>query len=191
MIKLSKLFTALLITVLATNSFAQKGLYKIDAAKSSIEWFAKKVTGAHNGIVQFQSGVLATKGGKLAAGTFVVNMASIKTTDIQGEYADKLDGHLKADDFFGVEKNPTATFKITKIGKEMITGDMTIKGIKQAISFPAKVELKGDMLTASGKLTIDRTKFDIKYNSKSVFTSIGDKAIDDDFVLDIKIVANK
>ena len=99
-------------------------------------------------------------------------------------------------DFFSVEKNPTANFKITKVeaaknGTVTIFGDMTIKGIKQAISFPATVKADKKDLTANAKITLDRTKWDIRYGSKTFFENIGDKAIYDDFVIDLALVAAK
>ena len=82
--------------------------------KSSIAWVGKKVTGQHNGTINFSSGTLVFKGKVLKGGEFVVDMNSINTTDLQaGKGKEKLDGHLKADDFFGVEKYPTAKLKIT------------------------------------------------------------------------------
>ena len=42
-----------------------------------------------------------------------MDMTTINTTDIEGDYKNKLDGHLKADDFFGVEKHNTATLVFT------------------------------------------------------------------------------
>lgn len=126
-----------------------------------------------------------------------MNMNSINCTDLQGEWADKLVGHLKADDFFGVEKYPTSTFVITKVspaaaGTINVSGNLTIKGITKPLSFPASLSVKGNTVTASAKgVTVDRTKYDIRYGSKSFFDSIGDKAIDDEFTLDITLVASK
>ena len=113
-----------------------------------------------------------------------------------GEYMDKLLGHLKSEDFFGVEKNPITKFDITKIDyttpkNANITGNLTIKGITNSITFPATVSVKGKTFTAEAKqVIIDRTKFDIRYGSKSFF-NLGDKAIDNDFELSIKLVASK
>ena len=72
-----------------------------------------------------------------------------------------------------------------------IAGDLTIKGVTQRISFPAKAGVKGDIASATGKVTIDRTKFGLKYGSKSFFESIGDKAIYDNFDLTFNVIAKK
>jgi polyisoprenoid-binding protein YceI len=161
---------------------------KIDAAKSTINWVGKKVTGEHSGTVNFQEGNLIFKSGKVVGGNFTVDMTSMTTTDLTGDWKGKLDGHLKSDDFFGTEKFKTATLVFKKIaakanGVYAVTGDLTIKGVTNPITFDLAV--KGN--TASTKLTIDRTKYGIKYNSKSFFDSIGDKAIYDDFELNVNL----
>lgn len=172
-------------------------IFKVDTQKSTVLWNGKKVTGEHSGAIKLSGGELSLSGSKLTKGSFTINMSSITSTDLQGEWADKLIGHLKADDFFGVEKFPTATFVITKVtpaaaGKITVAGNLTIKGITKALSFPASLSVKGNTLTAVAKgVKVDRTKYDIRYGSKSFFDSIGDKAIDDEFTLDITLVANK
>ena len=111
--------------------------------------------------------------------------------------SEKLTGHLKTEDFFSVEKNPTSKFEITKVtaaGTDRInvTGNLTIKGITEAITFPATVKKEGNSLVAVAKnVMVNRAKYDIRYGSKSFFNDIGNKAIDDEFELSINLVAKK
>lgn len=161
---------------------------KVNVEKSTIKWVGKKVTGEHTGTVNLKEGNLIFKGNKLAGGNFTVDMTSMTATDLSGDYKGKLDGHLKSEDFFGTEKNPTSTLVFKKIaakanGVYTVTGDLTIKGITNPITFDLAV--KGN--TATTDLKIDRTKYGIKYNSKSFFDSIGDKAIYDDFELSVNL----
>ncbi|QBZ98233.1 YceI family protein [Flavobacterium sangjuense] len=161
---------------------------KINVEKSTINWNAKKVTGEHSGTVNFQDGTLIFKKGKVAGGNFTVNMTSVNTTDLSGDWKAKLDGHLKSDDFFSTEKFKTSTLVFKKIatkaaGVYTVTADLTIKGITNPVTFDLAV--KGN--TASSVVKIDRTKYDIKYGSKSFFESIGDKAINDDFDLTVNL----
>lgn len=199
---MKKLISTLGIASIAilTMSFiapVKPSIYKVDAQKSAILWNGKKVTGEHSGTIKLSAGELSFTGSKLTKGSFTMNMTSISCTDLQGEWADKLVGHLKSEDFFGVEKYPTSTFVITKItpaaaGSVSVSGNLTIKGITKPLSFPAKVTVNGNTATASAKgVKVDRTKYDIRYGSKSFFDSIGDKAIDDEFTLDITLVATK
>ena len=122
-------------------------------------------------------------------------MTSIVNADLQGEWNTKLIGHLKSDDFFSVAKNPTAKLDITKVetkeNNTIVNGKLTIKGITQDISFPASVSKKGNVVVAIATIRIDRTKYDIKYGSKSFIEGIGDKAIDDEFELQVNLVAIK
>jgi polyisoprenoid-binding protein YceI len=184
--KLKTIGIALLVAFGTTVATAQTK--KVNVEKSTINWVGKKVTGEHSGTVNLKEGSLIFKGGKVAGGNFTVNMTTISTTDLSGEWKAKLDGHLKADDFFGTEKNPNATLVFKKIatkanGVYTITGDLTIKGITNPVTFDLAV--KGN--TASTVVKIDRTKYDIKYGSKSFFESIGDKAINDDFDLTVNL----
>ena len=176
-----------LVVAFATVSVSAQ-TKKIDAAKSSINWLGKKVTGQHNGTVNFKEGALVFKGKKVAGGNFTVDMTSLTATDLQGEYQGKLNGHLKADDFFGTEKFPTATLNFKKVVAKSanvytVTGDLTIKGITKPVTF----DLATTANSASTKFMVDRTKYDIKYGSGTFFTSIGDKAIADEFELEVSL----
>ncbi len=179
---------ALALVLLISTASVNAQIKKIDVTKSKIEWVGKKVTGQHNGTVNFKDGYLAFKKNKLNAGTFTVDMTSLTATDLTGEYQGKLNGHLKADDFFGTEKFPTATLVFKKITAKsktfyLVNADLTIKGITKPIIFD--LTIKGN--TASTAFNVDRTIYDIKYGSKSFFDSLGDKAISDEFEVKVDL----
>jgi polyisoprenoid-binding protein YceI len=95
---------------------------------------------------------------------------------------------MKADDFFGTEKFPTAKLVFKKVVAKStnvftVTGDLTIKGITKPVTF----DLATTANSASTKFMVDRTKYDIKYGSGTFFSSIGDKAIADEFELDVNL----
>lgn len=171
--------------------------YQVNTDNSSVAWHAEKVTGEHDGFVNIKSGTLLAKNGTLSGGSFVIDMTSISCTDIENEeYNTKLVNHLKSDDFFGVEKHPTAKLEITsvesdKIGHYEISGKMTIKGKTNDITFSASVNESGDMLKANAEIIIDRTKYDVRYGSGSFFDDLGDKTIYDEFTLKVALVTNK
>lgn len=193
---LKGLFFALLISVFAVAN-AVSADHKIDTQKSEIKWLGKKILGQHDGTINFKGGHLEFDGNTLTGGQFTVDMTSIVVKDIEDpEYNAKLKGHLESDDFFSVKKHKTATFKITKVNKTksengwdlyQVIGDMTIKGITNQIKFIAKVKKTDSGAEAQVKFEIDRTKWKVKYGSTSFFDSLGDKAIYDDFELDIHI----
>lgn len=193
-ITLSLLAFALVATSFAKGSKKSES-FKVDASKSSVNWLAKKVTGQHNGTITISNGTLSLANDKIVGGKFEIDMNTIINVDLQGEWNTKLVGHLKSDDFFSVAKNPTAKLDITKVetkdNNTIINGKLTIKGITQDISFPASVSKKGNVVVAIATIRIDRTKYDIKYGSKSFIEGIGDKAIDDEFELQVNLVAIK
>jgi polyisoprenoid-binding protein YceI len=163
--------------------------FKADTKSSKIEWVGKKVTGQHNGEISLKNGEFNLKKGKIVKGNFTIDMQSIVALDLQGEWKEKLEGHLKSPDFFDVEKHNTATFSITgseaktddKGNTHIISGNLTIKGITKPLSFPAKITVKDNKLVAIADLTINRTAYDIKYGSGKFFEGLGDKMIYDDF----------
>jgi polyisoprenoid-binding protein YceI len=170
--------------------------YTVDTKTTTATWLAKKVTGQHSGTVNVSKGSIESKGGtSISGGTIEFDMTSIACTDLTDpEWNGKLVGHLKSDDFFSVDKHPKATFVITKTAAKSntemnITGNLTIKGITHEITFPAMVKMDGKTLVAVAKIMVDRTKYDIKYGSKSFVEGIGDKAIDDEFEMNVNLVA--
>lgn len=185
---MKNLKTIALSIVALVSLTAQGQSKKIDTEKSSINWVGKKVTGQHEGTINLKEGVLIFKDQKVAGGNFVVDMTSINTTDLSGDGKKSLDGHLKSADFFGTEKFETATLKFQKIGTRkdgtyQITADLTIKGITNPVVFDMVV--KENMATA--QVMVNRTKYDIKYGSGSFFDNLGDKTIDDEFELNVKL----
>lgn len=177
-----------LVVVLSTLSVTAQ-TKKINTSASTINWVGKKVTGAHEGTINLKDGALVFKGKKLIGGTFTVDMNSIVVTDLKaGQGKEKLEGHLKADDFFGTDKFATATLVFKKIvtkSKNLytVTSDLTIKGITKPVTFDLSTTAK----TAIANVIIDRTKYDIKYGSGSFFDTLGDKAINDDFNLAVAL----
>ncbi|RVU26449.1 YceI family protein [Sandaracinomonas limnophila] len=158
--------------------------------KSSIVWLAKKVTGEHTGTVAISKASLAVDGNKLVGGNFTIDLKKIVCLDItDAEYNKKFIGHISTGDFFEVEKFPTASFVITKVAGNQISGNLTVKGITKAISFPANITVAGGKVSAKANITIDRTDFGIQYGSKKFFASIGDKAIMDEFNLNVTLIS--
>jgi polyisoprenoid-binding protein YceI len=169
---------------------------KVDIKQSNLGWTGYKVTGKHFGTVKLKSGELKFDGSKLVGGSFEIDMTSITTTDMTGEYATKLDNHLKSDDFFGTQNHPTAKFEISSAisqGNDLykLTGDLTIKGIKKPIKFNATVKESNGVKTANALIKIDRSEFNVRYGSGSFFDNLGDKTIYDEFDLEVSLVTSK
>ncbi len=183
----------LLLAVLASGlAFGQTK----KVVSSDVHWWGYKVAkseaSSHNGTVNVKSGDVVLKGNQLVGGSFVLDMTSINATDLSGDSQQKLNGHLKNGDFFEVEKYPNATFKITSVKKNndkvynyTITGNLTVKGKTNPVSFPAKVTIsKGEVTLISNKFSFDRQKFDIAYKS-----TMKDVFVKDDIDMTVKVVA--
>ncbi len=194
------LFPFMAAVAVPTMVFLHVDTYKVNTVDSRINWEAEKVTGKHNGSVALATGEITNNHGQLG-GSFSFNMKSIEVIDLSGDKKSKLEGHLKSEDFFSVEKFPTCNFEITSVlplkdvttdGPNFnVTGKLTIKGISNEITFPAVINFDTNKMTAKADIKVDRTKYNIRYGSKTFFGDIGDKAIYDEFIIKLNIVANK
>jgi polyisoprenoid-binding protein YceI len=184
------LVLALILAFTASASEPIDGEKKeVKTEESTVTWKAYKVTGSHTGTVNLIDGALMFDEGKLSGGNFTVDMASLISTDLEGEYKGKLEGHLKSDDFFGVATHPTSSLVFTSVeasGKNSyeVTGDLTIKGTTKPITFD--ISIYGSKATATMK--IDRAEYDVRYGSGSFFDNLGDKTIYDEFDMVVDLV---
>ncbi|MBV7532335.1 YceI family protein [Chitinophaga sp. sic0106] len=164
--------------------------FAIVTTQSNIDWVGKKVTGAHNGTIGIKQGEITLTDGKLAGGKFVVDTTSIKILDVKDTALNaQFWGHLASDDFFSSEKYPEASLEITSVSGNRVDGDLTIKGITHPVSFDAMINVNGNVLNATGKIIIDRTKYEMKFRSGNFFKDLGDTLIYNDFELNIHITA--
>lgn len=200
---MKKVFLTLMTAFAAFAMSATEGgpeRLQVNTTQTTINWVGKKVTGSHQGVLSLKSGFVSMVDGKVDAAKIVIDMTTIKCTDegMDAETKGKLVGHLSSPDFFNVAEHNTAEFILTSFKSQkgenganyLVTGKLTIKGITQEISFPAKVTMKEGSMVAEANLTIDRTKWDIRYGSGSFFDGLGDKVIYDDMEISFKLVAN-
>lgn len=175
--------------------------YTIDTKTSKVVWTATKIGGSHTGGIDIARGSLTTKNNNASTANIVMDMKSIHNTDLEdASYKAKLEGHLKSDDFFAVEKFAESSFNVSGFSpienakngaaNYTIKGDLTIKGITHAISFPGIVKISGTEAVVTGKLTFDRSKWDVKYGSGSFFEGLGDHLIHDDVELKFELHAS-
>ena len=166
--------------------------YDVNLEESTIEWQGFKPTGSHKGTINITSGSFTINEGSIQGGSFVIDMNSIK----ESEGSARLEGHLKSADFFEVENYPNANFEITgleeKDGNTMLSGNLTLKDATNNVTFPVTVTNEADVLTVSSDVfKIDRSKWNVKYGSKSFFDDLKDKFINDDIELKISVKAKK
>ncbi|HAX95047.1 MAG TPA: lipid-binding protein [Prolixibacteraceae bacterium] len=169
--------------------------FNVNTSQSAVKWNGKKVTGEHYGTIKLKSGSLKVANGQVTGGNFEMDMNSIVCEDLTNQDMNaRLVGHLKSDDFFSVEKHGTSKFVLSNVKKVSgneyeFTGNLTIKGITHPVTFEANTEVNGNQLKANGKITVDRTKYDIRFRSGKFFSDLGDNLIYDDFTLDFNLTA--
>ena len=154
------------------------GTYTVDVAASNLEWRGWKIIKAseHKGTISLKEGQLSVENGKLVAGSFTIDMNSIKNTDLTDTgYQKKLVGHLMAEDFFNVAKFPTGKFEIVSVAEKAsegytheLSGNLTLRDSTRKISFPANIKVEGNTVTANGKATINRLDWGVNYDSKNL-----------------------
>jgi hypothetical protein len=110
---------------------------------------------------------------------------------------DKLEGHLKSKDFFGVQDHPTAVITFTGNTKDVIgntlkvVGDLEIKNISHPITFDTEIQADSNNITVAASMSFDRSKYDVRYRSGTFFKDLGDKLILNDIDVNTNIVASK
>lgn len=183
---------ALVVVLMSGMAFGQSK--KVVA--SDVHWWgykmAKTEASSHDGKVKVQSGNLVMKGNQLVGGTFVLDMTSINATDLTGDRQTRLNNHLKNADFFEVDKYPTASYTITSVKKNadkiynyIVSGNLTVKGKTNSVSFPAKISYsKGVVSLVSDKFSFDRQKFDIAYKA-----AMKDVLVKDEIDMLVKVTA--
>jgi polyisoprenoid-binding protein YceI len=166
----------------------------IDTKESVVTWKGSMLMGSnsHTGYVYISKGELKIENGQLVGGSVEVDMNTIEDTDHGSD--NNLIMHLKDPDFFDVKKFPISTIAITSVASinvedKEITGNLTIKGITRAVTFPAKIEVKDGIVKANGKLVIDRTLWDVRYKSGKFYDLLADQTMSDSIEFNIKIVA--
>ncbi len=185
---------ALIIVLIVFPLSAQKK-HVADPTATQITWTGKKLGKEHVGTIGLKEGYISIEKNAITGGEFHVDMTTIKNTDIQDEKMNEmLVGHLKSDDFFGVEKYPASKLVLTG-GSNFVNGTATVKGImtiKKAthpVEFTVKETAVGGVKTYTAVITVDRSLYDVRYGSGKFFTDLGDKAISDDFTLEVTLVA--
>lgn len=170
--------------------------FKIDSSKSTVKWIGRKVTGSHDGTIEIKDGTFEFTDGKLSGGNVTIDTTSIvildvKDADTNAQFA----GHLASDDFFSTDKYPTASLLINSAIQTgdayAIKGDLTIKGITHPIEFQLSASVNSQTLHATGKIVIDRTKYDMKFRSGNFFTNLGDTLIYNDIELSVEVTATQ
>lgn len=164
--------------------------YVIERSLSKIDWTGRKVNRAHNGTISIKQGHFIFKNDQLIGGKVVIDVTTIKVSNVSDPLTNaQIAGHLASCDFFYAEHFPEASFDITSVSGSQISGNLAIKDHTHPLSFDAAISRKGDTVLASGKMSIDRSKYGMKFRSGSFFKDLGDRAICNHFDLHLTLSA--
>tara|TARA_B100000902_G_scaffold223178_1_gene212013 strand:- start:992 stop:1588 length:597 start_codon:yes stop_codon:yes gene_type:complete len=188
-------FCFLLFNISANNIHTNDVI--VNTKNSTVTWTGSKPGEDHSGTINISSGKLTFDHGRLVGGEFVIDMSTIKNTDIESaRKREYIEEHLKNEDFFDVEKFPTAKLVITGADPApdnvyKISANLTIKDITHKIIFSSHVVVKKNNFSATANIKIDRTKWDVVYKSGNIFKDLGDKIIHDEINFDIFLLSEK
>lgn len=145
------------------------GTYSVDPSHSAVGFEVRHmgIATVRGSFRRFQGAIDATAEKPVLTGS--VEVASIDTGDEQR------DAHLKAPDFFDVERHPEITFHTTAIesaegGKLRLAGEITMKGITKPIELVGTAAAGGADPWGNERVgfevegVIDRRDFDLKWN---------------------------
>ena len=172
-----------------SESFPEAEIVSLDLGNSVLGWSASRVVGnSHTGEVRFKSGEAAvSEEGEVLGADFVIDMTTISESNNS-----PVVNHIKSDDFFSVETYPEAKIMVKEVvlgedGGYFVRGDLTIKDITNEIVFPATIVQENGVWDAQANFAIDRTLWDIRYDSIKFFSDLADKAIKDEIIFNLNI----
>lgn len=189
-----KIIITIVISLIISGMSNAQNLINIDVEKSTVKWLGSSMIyfNDHYGTVEIENGLLTTKDGRISAGIFQIDMKTIENVD--GGFNQSLVDHLKDPDFFDVANFPTATIEIMRVKyhsniKLECVANLTIKGITKEVNIIADVDTFNGRMRVQSKFKIDRSRWDIRYGSKSFFSDLGDKAISDVITFEVSLIA--
>ncbi len=188
-------------TGLVGDSIKPDGSFEVDVETSVVRWTGRNLFNHHLGTVKLASGRIEVQNGTLKAARFTLDMNSIACEDLADTaYNALLIRHLRDDDFFAVDRFPTAEFVCESAellpactpGTPNYTlhGAMTLRGVTKPLSFPVVIAAADtDHLTGQAQFELDRTQFGSHYGSGKLFAFLGKHVVNDHIHLHLKLHA--
>lgn len=152
--------------------------FTVDTTESKVGWIGLKPGGRHYGTFGLEDGSLQIKNGEVAGGTLLLDLNEIDVQDLDGDYKQKLTGHLKSADFFDVEKYPQGKFEITSVSKldgAAETAELTEESSKEVDNDADKFlpEVSNPTHRVTGNLTLRDTTLSVTFPAHIALTEEG------------------
>lgn len=178
------------------------GVYAVDVEESVIAWAGRNVRTRHDGTLGLAGGTVKVEDGAVAAGVVRIDMRAIRVADLEGELAKVLKRHLESDDFFDVERFPSATIEIgeARRRRSALPGQvnyafraaLTLRGVRRDLDFEGVVAPHGEVtLALQATLSFDRTAWGVHYGSARLYERLAKHLVNDRIDLDVRIVARR
>ena len=165
---------------------------RIEIDRADIVWTGKRIAGMkHTGTITLKEGYFEFTNNLLSGGYFVVDMNSIKNTDLKEHNRQTLERHLRSEDFFDTEHFPVSILNLRESvlldsnQTYEVMAELTLKDVTREILFNLHFSGEENLLLGQTEFNVDRTAFGIRYGSEKFFRKLGDLAIKDAFNLKI------
>ena len=180
-------------------SEAKGKVFAVDTAVSRIRFTGHGVGKNHPGTFHLSHGTVGVAGNEVTGGSFVINVKSMELEQKGGMFDKKLHPHLLSGDFFDADRFGTAKFEITKVepysssdtsvvrgANYKVSGNLTLKDVTKNITFPAQIDLDGNVLKAKANFDIDRRQWNMNYGNDK---TLGDKFISETVNIEMDLQA--
>jgi polyisoprenoid-binding protein YceI len=150
--------------------------YYLNENTSVAEWKGQGPAASHQGAFTVKGQNIEVVNGKIKGGSFTIPIASIQNFNLPDHIKPVLLEHLKSPDFFNILMYPEAGFVIKRVtplpnpgpdavagANYRVTGEFTMIGKTNEITFPARITMEGNTLAVEATFKIDRTKWGMNY----------------------------
>jgi rhodanese-related sulfurtransferase/polyisoprenoid-binding protein YceI len=182
----------------ATKAITGVKVLRLDECQ--IDWTGRNSGSKHWGRLKLRPGELRFDVGRLVEGEMEIDMNSISNLNLEdGSMRRVLEDHLKSDDFFDVERYPSASIKLLStegipdackgLPYLRVRCQLTMKGISKELEFLAATGVNGDgHWTAQANFDFDRTSWGVIYGSGRFFRNLGMHLVNGLISMELKLV---
>jgi rhodanese-related sulfurtransferase/polyisoprenoid-binding protein YceI len=171
----------------------------LEARKSRALWIDRDVDNQHFGTMKIFDGHLELAAGAVVGGRLLIDMTSLKCTDIASEPLNRtMVDQMKSREFFDVLHYPTAELVLTRVVQKHsdangdwnteIMANLTLKGLTNELEFAGHIgTLDGGALAFQAHFDIDRDKWPNVYGADGMADIVAGRLADDYITLQLSV----
>jgi rhodanese-related sulfurtransferase/polyisoprenoid-binding protein YceI len=178
-----------------------EGSLPVDLRETRIEWTGRNLLNKHCGTLSLTSGTLEFRENWLVGGELVIDLTTLRCTDIADPTLNRmLVAHLASPDFLDSAHFPEARVVIRKTSPtpngrpgspnlELLC-DLTLRGITKPVPVVAVAGRTPEgRIAAQALLVFDRTEFGSAYGSGRFFRQLGQHLVNDQVEIQVRLLA--